>query len=412
MQDRRLGPLTPSEVVDVAVKIYRTFFSSLVRPAALLVAPVAVVYGVVSGELRATGPITTSTENIGGAQVFHVDGHALWVAVAGLAALFLVQGLATWTTQAVCLRTVAEGYLSEPVDWRRSMRFAWQRRGSVTWVVLIAAVGTGLGFLCFVVPGICLYVVWWVAVPAVLLEGRRGAGALGRSRELVRGRWWSTLLTYLLMFLVVAVISYVFNLLVTAAAGAAFGHAPTTIGVAAGIATGVTSVLLIPFEACVAIVLYIDLRVRKEGFELETLASELGLPTWSGPTPAFLPVPFNPPGWAQQPGWAPGPPMGAPPGWPSAPGYGPPPGYPPQYPPPPPPTGWGAPPPQWGAPPPEWAGPPPSWSVPPQAQPPPPETAGGDVAATEPAPAPAPTWPSVSPKPTPPSRRRQPPTPG
>ena len=47
--------------------------------------------------------------------------------------------------------------------------------------------------LC-IVPGIYLFVAFAVALPVLMSEGERGRKALGRSRALVRGRWWKTAL--------------------------------------------------------------------------------------------------------------------------------------------------------------------------------------------------------------------------
>ena len=43
------------------------------------------------------------------------------------------------------------------------------------------------------------------------------------------------------------------------------------------IGTSIATVLTQPFSQLVAVLLYFDLRVRKEGFDLEILAKQLGL---------------------------------------------------------------------------------------------------------------------------------------
>jgi hypothetical protein len=64
----------------------------------------------------------------------------------------------------------------------------------------------------------------------------------------------------------------------------------------------------------VAVVLYFDLRVRKEGFELELLAQRVGIAPPEGTTFAPSPIPppppvlgdDQPPFWPPPPGWRPG----------------------------------------------------------------------------------------------------------
>jgi hypothetical protein len=71
--------------------------------------------------------------------------------------------------------------------------------------------------------------------------------------------------------------------------------------------------LTTPAVAAFAIVLYIDLRVRKEGFDLYLLAQRLGVePTEAGaqallpPQPAVYADGEQPPFWPPPPGWKPG----------------------------------------------------------------------------------------------------------
>jgi hypothetical protein len=114
------------------------------------------------------------------------------------------------------------------------------------------------------------------------------------------------------------------------------------------LAMGITQLVLIPFAISVVTVLYFDFRVRKEAFDIELLAEDLGYPpldTGSAATPAYMPpvMPvgaggrlapggWTPPGSGRNPGPPPAPgwmPSGqpVPPGWaqpgqPSPPGWG------------------------------------------------------------------------------------------
>jgi hypothetical protein len=90
-----------------------------------------------------------------------------------------------------------------------------------------------------------------------------------------------------------------------------------------------------PAAAAFITVLYIDLRVRKEGFDLLLLARRLGVELAPGQEPpSFIPelppATSPPPFWPPPPGWEPGPaPMAPPPEppdtqppfWPPPPGW-------------------------------------------------------------------------------------------
>jgi hypothetical protein len=95
------------------------------------------------------------------------------------------------------------------------------------------------------------------------------------------------------------------------------------------------SMIATPAAAAFITVLYIDLRVRKEGFDLLLLARRLGVELAPGQEPpSFLPEPVpagsRPPFWPPPPGWEPGPapaalppesPAEQPPFWPPPPGW-------------------------------------------------------------------------------------------
>jgi hypothetical protein len=56
---------------------------------------------------------------------------------------------------------------------------------------ILAALAFMIGFMLLLVPGVILLVMWWVFVPAIVIEGAGITGCFGRSRELTRGRRWS-----------------------------------------------------------------------------------------------------------------------------------------------------------------------------------------------------------------------------
>ena len=57
-------------------------------------------------------------------------------------------------------------------------------------VVLLYTIGSAVGLLLLIVPGVYAFVAWLVAVQAAVIEDLRGTAALRRSWQLVRGQWW------------------------------------------------------------------------------------------------------------------------------------------------------------------------------------------------------------------------------
>jgi hypothetical protein len=207
---------------------------------------------------------------------------------------------------------VSEAYLGEEADWRRSLRFALSRLRSLIWLAFLHAIVLGVGFVLCVAPGVYLYGALAVATPALLFEDARGTKALRRSRDLVKGRWGSTALAVFAAAILTAIVgAAVSGLLVGAIVGTHGSQLLSDIlSVIAGTAS---SMVTTPFLAAVIVVLYFDLRVRKEGFDLFLLAQRMGVDAPVGPAPvSFIPEPAptivegdEPPFWPPPPGWKP-----------------------------------------------------------------------------------------------------------
>jgi hypothetical protein len=144
--------------------------------------------------------------------------------------------------------------------------------------MLIAFI-VGLGLVFLVVPGIILGTGLAVAIPAVVLESDRSASAaLSRSWELTRGsrgRIFALGITLLiLLYIPLVAITGLLAVMLPRSAGS-LTAATSMSAVVALAAGGVVQLILYPLFYCVLTIAYYDLRVRKEGFDLELLASSL-----------------------------------------------------------------------------------------------------------------------------------------
>jgi uncharacterized membrane protein len=174
---------------------------------------------------------------------------------------------------------VSESYLGRPLTAREALVRATPHMGRILIASLLMGLVILLGFLLMVIPGVILAVGLAVAIPAVVLEaGRSASGALSRSWELTRGSRWRIfglgLTLFVLLYIPVVAISGLVAVLVPRGAAAGFGASSTATIVALAIG-GVVQLFIYPLFYCVLTVTYYDLRVRKEGFDLELLASSL-----------------------------------------------------------------------------------------------------------------------------------------
>ncbi len=147
------------------------------------------------------------------------------------------------------------------------LRAATPVLGQLILVGLVAGFGIVIGFFLIIVPGLILITIWSVAAPVVVLERPQGLGALGRSRELVRGNGWQVFGVIVVLYVVVAIVS--------AAIDAGAESAGTGVGIVVRVIIGV---LTAPITALAASVLYFDLR------KLTGSAGPVVGPTDPGPT--------------------------------------------------------------------------------------------------------------------------------
>jgi hypothetical protein len=326
-----LRPLDLGEILDVAVKIATRNKGTLVRVVLFVVLPAQILIALVDvsalPDYRPTRSLFPSTSGA-------TTANEAWTQAAASLVTLVVGFLAGQFATGACFRAVAQAYLGLEAGWRSSLRFAARWFPSIFWIVVLGGFLTVIGLLFCLIPGIYLAVSFAVALPVLMSEGQRGRKALGRSRALVRGRWWKTLLVLIVGGFLAAFLSGMISAAISAV-GFATGSEPVSAFFITAVAGTAGALVSTPFSASYHTVLYFDLRVRKEAFDLQLLASRLGVeppPGWEPtpiqppgpprPTPPYLPPP---PGWEVTPPAAPPPPPETPPDqppfWPPPPGW-------------------------------------------------------------------------------------------
>ena len=274
----QLRPLGIGETLDAAIKIFTRNFKALVICATVVVVPLQIVAALVRlSALPNSGTTTTTTSGT----TTSVDTGALGLQLAALlvttAVLLLAQLLAT----AACMKASSDAYLGQKADAPSSLQFAARRLPSLLWLGLLVGVPTFIGFMLCIAPGLWLLASWAVAVPALLIEGARGTKAIGRSWTLVRGRRWPILGVLLLAYLLSTVLSSILGVGVLGASG--FDTNSVTYVVLSTISSAITTSLTVPVYATIVALIYFDLRVRHEGFDLALLARQVGTEPPPGP---------------------------------------------------------------------------------------------------------------------------------
>ena len=151
-----------------------------------------------------------------------------------------------------------------------AMRFAGSRFGAILGANIMSGFLTILALLALVIPGIVVACGYSVAAQAAALESGSSSEALRRSWELTKGFRWKAL--------GLGVVSIGLILVVFVGAGVLGGILGGVMGgldVVLAVIGACVSMLIYPVISCVFTVFYYDLRVRKEGFDLEMLSQAL-----------------------------------------------------------------------------------------------------------------------------------------
>jgi hypothetical protein len=127
-----------------------------------------------------------------------------------------------------------------------------------------------LGVLAATVFAVFIGVRWSLAVPVVMLEQMRPLASLGRSWRLVRGSAWRVFGITALAQIIISCVSGIISAPFSIASGGSFFFAPVTHPTGASeftsmFGSAVAGAVTTPLLVGVVVLLYTDLRMRKEG---------------------------------------------------------------------------------------------------------------------------------------------------
>jgi hypothetical protein len=249
-----LRPLSAGEILDLSFSLYRRHFGSL-----------AVVVMLCSGL-----PLLLNI-------YIESSGGVLAHPVAWFGYLLLLVILGSVAT-AASVFIVSESYLGRSLSAGDALTRATPYVGQLVLYSIMFSLIVGIGTMLLIVPGVILACGLVLATPIIVLETNASASAaLGRSWALTkgsRGKIFGLMLTLVVLLVIpIFAIGAVGAMLLPAAPDAtALGGTSKLFVVAAA---GVVQMFVYPMLYCVLTIAYYDLRVRKEGFDLEVLASSL-----------------------------------------------------------------------------------------------------------------------------------------
>lgn len=254
-----LRPLGVGEILGAGLLVLRRHIARLAGPSlAVSVVGAALLWALLSatGYLQEFVDGTWVDSAMSGTSA-GVPGPILGAAalqvVTSLAGGLLVAGIAT-----VYAAQDTLGRPTTPADRRSRMRGQWL---PLIGVCLVGAIATTIGLALLIVPGILVYLAWFVAAPVAVLERADVGTALRRSALLTRGQWGR-------IFGIAAAcvaVTFVLNLAVASLVGQLLtGLSPVGALLVSELVSAVVSVFAAGWAGAVCALTYIDLRIRRE----------------------------------------------------------------------------------------------------------------------------------------------------
>lgn len=291
-----IRPMSFGEILDAALKLYIHNFGLFLRLAiAALAVPAALfIYFMLAKmpEFAASAPMMMA-------------GFVDWTMIGFLLVIVVAYALGSLMLTAAAIRVISDSYLGRPTMFGQAIGLG----ASKIWPLFVVGLAKGLllGILAIILGGVlavsfvtlsgmmstgaaagitfglavlsCWLWVWvatgyGVTTPVVALEQLRSSfDAFGRSWELTRGARFKIVGLAVVAFLLFNIIP---QMVIQLIAGMVMPSSPEG-GMALMVLSYVVPVILYPAISCVFTLVYYDLRVRREAFDLQMLSQRLGV---------------------------------------------------------------------------------------------------------------------------------------
>jgi hypothetical protein len=238
-------------ILDQSIRLFRDHFKFLIVLGCIPFLPGLIMAFLSHVETPTFGP-ASSTE---------MAPQVMWASSGLSTILFILNLLVLTFTNAICTGAAAYGlthrYLGNDVSAGESLRAVMRRFMPLLGASILYALGTVIGTLCLIIPGIYLTLTWYVLYPTLLFENLSVFQAFGRSRRLMVGHKRKA-------FNIVFVLGIIWL-----ASGMFSGIIPNAYASVAVESFFMAASEL--FNAVVVTVMYISARCRVEQFDLELL---------------------------------------------------------------------------------------------------------------------------------------------
>lgn len=263
-------PMSVGGILDTAFRLYRAKFARFLAITAIIQVPLQLLLIVLMAILM---QVAVESQEPGAEE----PAQAYLIAL-GLMTIpyVLLSMIAQQLTSAALLKGVSETYLGRDVSVGEAYRFVLPKLWTLIAAALLVGLVTGLGYMLCIVPGVIFSLWYALTTPAIVVENLRATSGMSRSKSLASGNLGKIFLVLFVIVLISMALSYAFTSAGGLAAGFLLADNPKALLLVRQFIQIIPQLLVMPLSAAATVLIYYDLRIRKEGFDLEMLAQRLG----------------------------------------------------------------------------------------------------------------------------------------
>jgi hypothetical protein len=207
------------------------------------------------------------------------DEDNYWAVFIGGVGIFIT-GVLSMLGRCLCrgalIKSVSELYLGNEITVGQAYRFVWPKFLTLIFAGILVVLMIYLGLLLLVVPGI-LFGLWFaLTTPAIVVENLKATEGMSRSKALASGNLGKIFSVAFLTMVIAWVVVLPFQYIGIFLSRLLFLDNIVLMNFVNQLAALVGQILVSPIMAITYILLYYDLRIRKEGFDLVMLANSIG----------------------------------------------------------------------------------------------------------------------------------------
>jgi hypothetical protein len=178
---------------------------------------------------------------------------------------------------ALTIELISRRYLKQPQSIGQYIQNIVPFIFPIIGLTILQSLIIGLGFLAFLIPGIYLALALSVASQALIVERQKVMAAIKRSFFLTLGKKMEIFGFGLILFLIAFASGFIEKQFYAMIVQMDFSS--QTRFVLIYVIEHLSTIFLTPINSCVFILVYFNLRIEKEGFDLEHLVDQFGTGT-------------------------------------------------------------------------------------------------------------------------------------